>query len=187
MKGVKGAAILAQATVVGGNTTGQTSSGTGGAGTSLGAGAASAGGLFDDDEGAVLLWGHEEPVELVGSADSPWLVEGGGFTVQQFQQWLRIESQPWVSGGNLTRRETVAGYLALQKMFDLSNNAAVAFLRFTDFVVGTAAAPDARLPGTWRDVEQLLMDLIIKGEKWCVTRHFQVMLVCKRLIVRIGL
>lgn len=115
--------------------------------------------------------GEEEPTVVQDDdPDDPWAVPCGPFSVRDFMDWLSVDEAPWVSAGNLTRREVVAGVLALQQAHHLSNGVAEAFVRFIDHVVGDAASE--RLPQSWRDIERMLHGLIITAEKWCVDlRH----------------
>lgn len=62
--------------------------------------------------------------------------------------------------------------LALQNKHHLANSVPVEFLRFFDAAAGSALG-DARLPGSWRELEDLLRDLIGATEKWCVILRFK--------------
>lgn len=145
--------------------------------TSGGNGVAGAGGgtaRGDCDDGPFIIGGASDseaddpgPTYVRAVEDSPWLISLGGFSLQNFHDWFRDETLPWVAGGGLTRREIVVGVLAVQAKHRLANAVAEDFLQLFDIAAGSAAG-DSRLPFSWRAIEQLLRDLLINSVKWCV-------------------
>lgn len=119
------------------------------------------------DQGPLQLPGDEDdqgPVPLPDDREPPVELDSDAFDAQKFEAWLGRDQQPWVARGKMTRREVVAGVLALQSFFKWSNPVVEAVLSFIDAVVGAAA--DEHLPQSWAEVERLLKPILATAERW---------------------